>query len=82
MAVFKTVQPEVACDRIARIGAVYAIEERIRGTTAETRLRVRRTESRPIMKARSLEVRAGIFGQSSLASAIAYTQGYRTDGWD
>lgn len=81
VAVFKTTQSEVARDVIARIGAVYVIEERIRGTTAETRRRVRQAESRPIMealKARLLEVRAEISGQSSLAKAIAYTLGH----WD
>lgn len=81
VAVFKTTQSEVARDVIARIGAVYAIEERIRGTTADTRLRVRQAESRPLMealKARLLEVRAAISGQSSLAKAINYTLGH----WD
>ena len=79
--VFKTTQSEVARDVIARIGTVYAIEECIRGTTADTRLRVRQAEARPIMaalKARLMEVRAEISGQSSLAKAIAYTLGH----WD
>ncbi|MGF7176747.1 hypothetical protein FHS63_004538 [Azospirillum doebereinerae] len=81
VAVFKTTQSEVARDVIARIGTVYAIEERIRGTTADTRLRVRQAQARPIMaalKARLMEVRAEISGQSSLAKAIAYTLGH----WD
>jgi transposase len=81
VAVFKTTQSEVARDVIARIGTVYAIEERIRGTTADTRLRVRQAEARPIMaalKARLMEVRSEISGQSSLAKAIAYTVGH----WD
>lgn len=81
VAVLKTTQSEVARDVIARIGAVYAIEERIRGTTAETRRRVRQAESRPLMealKARLLAVRVEISGQSSLAKAIADTLGH----WD
>ena len=81
VAVFKTTRSEVARDVIARIGAVYAIEERIRGTTAEARRRARQTESQPLMetlKARLLEVRAEISGQSSLAKAINYTLGH----WD
>jgi len=81
VAVLKTTKSEVARDVIARIGAVYAIEERIRGTTADTRLRVRQAESRPIMEAlktRLLEVRAALSGQSSLAKVIAYTLGH----WD
>jgi transposase len=81
VAVFKTTQSGVARDVIARIGTVYAIEERIRGTTADTRLRVRQAEARPIMaalKARLMEVRSEISGQSSLAKAIAYTLGH----WD
>jgi transposase len=81
VAVFKTTKSEVARDVIARIGEVYAIEERIRGTTADTRLRVRQDKARPIMEAlkvRLMEVRAEISGQSSLAKAIAYTLGH----WD
>ncbi|KAA0675653.1 IS66 family transposase [Roseomonas genomospecies 6] len=81
VAVFKTTKSDVARDAIARIGAVYAIEERIRGTAAETRRRVRQAESRPLMealKARLLEVRGAISGQSSLAKAINYTLGH----WD
>lgn len=81
VAVFKTTKSDVARDVIARIGAVYAIEERIRGTAADTRLLVRQAEARPIMaalKARLMEVRSEISGQSSLAKAIAYTLGH----WD
>jgi len=81
VAVLKTTRSEVARDVIARIGAVYAIEERIRGTTAETRRRARQAESRPLMaalKARLLEVRGELSGQSSLAKAINYTLGH----WD
>ena len=81
MTVLKTTQSEVARDVIARIAEVYAIEERIRGATAETRLRVRQAETRPILealKARLLEVRAEISGQSSLAKAVGYTLGH----WD
>jgi len=79
VAVFKTTKSEVARDVIARIGAVYAIEERIRGMTADTRRRVRQDQTRPLMEAlkvRLLEVRAEISGQSSLAKAITYTLGH------
>ena len=81
VTVLKATRSEVARDVIARIAEVYAIEERIRGATAETRLRVRQAETRPILealKARLLEVRAAISGQSSLAKAIGYTLGH----WD
>ncbi|QQP87557.1 IS66 family transposase (plasmid) [Skermanella sp. TT6] len=81
VAVFRTTRSEVAREVIGRLGEVYAIEARIRGTTAETRLRVRQDRSRPILEAlkvRLMAVRAEISGQSSLAKAISYTLGH----WD
>lgn len=84
VAVFKTTKSDVARDVIARIGAVYAIEERICGTTAETRRRVRQAESRPLMealKARLLEVRGAISGQSSLAKASTIPWATGTGWW-
>lgn len=81
VAVFKTTRSEVAREVIARIGEVYAIEERIRGTTAAARRGVRQAESRPILaalKARLMAVLGEISGRSSLADAIRYALGH----WD
>ena len=81
VAVVKTTNSEIAAEIIARIGEVYAIEDRVRGQTADVRLSVRQAEAKPIMdalKTRLMVVLAEISRKSSLAGAIRYTLGH----WD
>ena len=66
---------------IERIGAIYAIEAEIRGTSAQQRLEARQLKSRPLMdalKTRLTEVVGQFFSQSPLAEAINYTLNH----WD
>jgi transposase len=73
--VHKTTKSPFAQEVIARIGAVYAIEARIRGRKADERRAVRQAETRPLMEAlktRLEAVRDGISRQSSLIKAIDY----------
>jgi transposase len=61
---------------IERIAAIYAIEERVRGTSADIRLAARKAESKPLMeelKMRLTEVLKDISSKSPLAEAINYT---------
>ncbi len=79
VAVVKTTNSEIAAEIIACIGEVYAIEDRVRGQTADARLSVRQAEAKPIMdalKARLMVVLAEISRKSSLAGAIRYTLGH------
>ena len=65
----------IATEALRRIGEIYAIEERIRGRTADERRRVRDRESRPLVEAmkRWLEQELGrIPGRGDLAKAIRY----------
>jgi len=80
-AVAKATGSATAQEMIDRIAEVYAIEERVRGQSAERRRAVRQVETRPIMeglKARLVAVDADISAKSSLAGAIRYTLGH----WD
>jgi len=64
---------------IERIAAIYAIEGRVRGTSAEMRLAARKAESKPLMdelKSRLTEVLKDISAKSPLAEAIRYTLGH------
>jgi hypothetical protein len=66
----------VAAELLAEIAALSAIEDRIRGGTAEQRLAVRQAESKPIMdalKRRLTELLAELSVKSTLAAAIRYT---------
>ena len=45
----KTTQSPIALEVVERFAAIYAIEDRIRGGTAEQRCAVRQTESEPLM---------------------------------
>ena len=66
---------------VQRIAAIYAIEERIRGGTAEQRRSVREAESRPLMddlKQRLTALLEELSVKSTLAKAIRYTLGH----WD
>ena len=81
VAVHKTTQSAAAAEVLAEIAAIYAIEERIRGGTAEQRLAVRQAESKPLMEAlkrRLTELLAELSVKSTLAAAIRYTLGH----WD
>jgi transposase len=65
----------IAFEALQQIGRLYAVEERIRGRTAEERLAARREHSRPIVDALKTWLLAQlerISGKSSLAEAIRY----------
>jgi hypothetical protein len=77
----KSTNSPIAFEALRQIAAVYAIEKRIRGLSAEERLAVRQAESKPLMEAfktwaeeRLKEVSA----KSPLATAIRYTLNH----WD
>jgi transposase len=73
--VHKTTNSPFASEVIARIAAVYAIEERIRGLDAGERRAVRQAETKPLMealKARLIAVKDGISRQSRLIKSIDY----------
>jgi hypothetical protein len=75
VTVYKETKSPFAHEVITRIAAIYAIEARVRGTSAEIRLAARQNETTRLMedlKARMTEVRDGISAQSSLAEAIRY----------
>ncbi|HME85283.1 MAG TPA: IS66 family transposase [Roseiarcus sp.] len=73
--VHKTTKSPFAQEVIERIGAVYAIEARIRGCKADERRAIRQAETKPLMealKARLEAVRDGLSRQSTLIKAIDY----------
>ena len=75
MKVHKTTNSPFAREVIERIGAVYVIEEGIRGLDADERRAVRQAETKPLMetlKARLEAVKDGISRQSTLIKAIDY----------
>ncbi|MGB9412426.1 MAG: IS66 family transposase [Pseudolabrys sp.] len=79
--VYKTTKSPFAQEVIERIAAIYAIEQRVRGTSAEIRLAARKNETEPLMaelKMRLTEVLKDISSKSPLAEAINYTLGH----WD
>jgi hypothetical protein len=79
--VYKTTKSPFAQEVIERIAAIYAIEQRVRGTSAEIRLAARKNETGPLMvevKMRLTEVLKDISSKSPLAEAINYTLGH----WD
>jgi transposase len=79
--VYKTTKSPFAQEVIERIAAIYAIEERVRGTSAAIRLAARANETRALMgelKARMSDVLKDISSKSPLAEAIRYTLGH----WD
>ena len=81
MKIYKTTKSPFAQEVIERIAAIYAIEGRVRGRSAEIRLAARKTESKPLMeelKSRLTEVLKDISAKSPLAEAIRYTLGH----WD
>jgi transposase len=73
--VHKTTNSPFAQEVIERIGAVYAIEARIRGCGADERRAVRQAETKPLMEALKVRLEAvkdGISRQSTLIKAIDY----------
>jgi transposase len=65
----------IADDALRRIAALYAIEEKIRGRSAEERRAVRQTESKPLVEALKswLDVQlARVSAKSTMAQAIRY----------
>lgn len=73
--VHKTTNSPFAREVIERIGAVYAIEERIRGLNADQRRAARQAETKPLMQALKLRLEAvkdGVSRQSTLIKAIDY----------
>lgn len=75
VTVYKTTQSPFAQEVIERIAAIYAIEQRVRGTSADLRLAARKAESKPLMediKVRLAEVLKDISSKSPLAEAINY----------
>ena len=73
--VHKATNSPFAREVIERIGAVYAIEERIRGLDAGERRAARQAETKPLMealKARLVAVKDGISRRSTLIKAIDY----------
>lgn len=72
---YKETKSPFAHEVITRIAAIYAIEARVRGTSAEIRLAARQNETTRLLQdlnERMTEVRDGISAQSSLAEAIRY----------
>jgi transposase len=69
----------VALEALQRVGAVYQIEERVRGLTAPERAAVRQTETRPILEAFKAWLMLRLeeeSAKSTLAQAIRYTLGH------
>jgi transposase len=66
----------IAAEALARIGALYAIERDIRGSSASARRDARQTRARPMLEALKpwLEAKlAAVSGKSTIAEAIRYT---------
>src|SRR5258708_8362346 len=79
--VYKTTKSPFAQEVIERIAAIYAIEESVRGTSAEIRLAARKNETGPLMaelKMRLTGVLKDISSKSPLAEPINYTLAH----WD
>ena len=69
----------VSLETLQRIAAIYAIEARIRGTSAEHRLQVRQSETQALFDALKpwlMDRLAEISKKSPLAKAIRYTLGH------
>lgn len=77
--IYQSSKSSVAGEALRRIGAVYEIEERIRGLTAAERVAARQAETKPILEAfkawlmQRLEEESA---KSNLAEAIRYTLGH------
>lgn len=74
--VYQKSQSSVAAAALQRIGAVYQIEERVRGLTSAQRGIVRQSETKPILEAFKIwlmQCLAEESAKSDLAKAIKYT---------
>jgi hypothetical protein len=74
--IYKATQSPFAKEVIERMAEVYAIEERIRGTSAAFRRRVRQTRTAPLMAKLEIDLRAALTKlskKSKLAAAIRYS---------
>ena len=79
--IYQSSKSAEAAEALQRIGAVYAIEERIRGLTAAERVTVRQAETKPILEAFKswlMQRLAEESAKSNLAAAIRYTLNH----WD
>ncbi len=79
--VHKATGSPAAAEALRRFAAIYAIEARIRGTTAEHRATVRQAETRPLFedfKPWLMDRLAEISAKEPLATAIRYMLGH----WD
>ncbi|ATQ70811.1 IS66 family transposase (plasmid) [Methylosinus trichosporium OB3b] len=79
VAIHKSTQSPFAREVIERLAEVYAIEKRVRGTSADNRRAVRQAETKPIMEAlhaRLVAVKDGISRISPLRETIDYTLGH------
>jgi transposase len=77
--IHKATDCPVSAEALQRFGAIYAIEARIRGSSAEERLRVRQAETQKLFDALKpwlLDRLAEISVKSTLAKAIRYTLGH------
>ena len=77
--IYQSSQSSVAAEALQRIGAVYEIEERIRGLTAAERVVVRQAETKPLLEAFEAWLMQRLDEESSksnLADAIKYTLGH------
>jgi transposase len=77
--VYKSTKSPIAQAAIERIAEVYAVEARIRGTSAEHRLRVRQAETASMMaelQALLTQALREISAKSKLAGAIKYALGH------
>lgn len=69
-------QSPIAAEALTRVAALYAIEDEVRGQTADERARVRQQRSRPLVEAMHAwltEQLPRVSGRSTLAQAIRYT---------
>ncbi|WP_413990745.1 IS66 family transposase [Labrys okinawensis] len=76
--VYKKYKSELAKAVIERLAEIYAIEARIRGTSAEHRLSVRQTQTKGLMadlKTLLMDTLKNISAKDPVASAIKYTLG-------
>lgn len=77
--VHKATGSPVAAEALARIAAIYAIEARIRGASADERLAARQAETQPLFdafKSWAMDRLAEVSTKSGLAKAIRYTIGH------
>ena len=79
--IHKATDCSVAGEALRRIAAIYTIEARIRGTSADNRMAVRQAETLPLFEAFKpwlMDRLAEVSVKSSLAKAIRYTLGHWT----